>query len=514
MRKRSSIDHISGNRNGNGDDRNLNPTSDSDTGISYTDEHNAIDFADLTDIDDGNLADADDGGDDDISYTKEEDPNLDLSCGPSLASLEYTNKKKHIPKGYIDDAVIDEVLSGSDARMWKKNSKFAKKIMIVVLIFFGALVIFLLNRDLKLHIEKGFRDQQAEFDFNDRDRYTQPVSQQVVDTGTEGLEPLYTLEAEIPLGISHQMPLEIEDKLTDFRKPITFDSPDIKVRLQTDTQTPFFWQIPFAGDVFQNFMTTCYKKVLASNHKLIDDDTMKIYMVDDEPYVNVDLSTDEGILSAERKGLVVSGIADVIVSSRVPLATSALFSERHQARLFTAIRHPVDRSVAEYWDVISLHHNNDTTIREMSLFDCLDTPLMNKEFMTRSLIGKPTGPLVRGDLDLAKEILRRDCLVGVYNRDITASMHLFEQYFGWTLRHGAPVRDYNNCRDEILTTEMDKASDARRAVGHIEMDERDPIYNKIVYYNKFDMELYWYAYDLHMEQVNWVEQNRDPLVYI
>jgi len=151
---------------------------------------------------------------------------------------------------------------------------------------------------------------------------------------------------------------------------------------------------------------------------------------------------------------------------------------------------------------------------DMSILDLLDTPLMEKEFMTRSLIGKPSGPLIKGDLELAKEILRRRSLIGLYDRDIATSMHLFERYFGWTLQHGAPVHDYDTCRDEILATEMYKASDARSAVGHIEMNNNDPIYSKIAYYNKFDMELYWYAYDLHIEQLVWVDRNRDPLVYL
>jgi len=60
--------------------------------------------------------------------------------------------------------------------------------------------------------------------------------------------------------------------------------------------------------------------------------------------------------------------------------------------------------------------------------------------MTRLLNGKPQGGLVTDeDLEIAKEILRNKCLIGLID-DFESSTIRFEKYFGWDKRVDSNTR--------------------------------------------------------------------------
>ena len=102
-------------------------------------------------------------------------------------------------------------------------------------------------------------------------------------------------------------------------------------------------------------------------------------------------------------------------------------------------RHPVERSVSLF------HYNQDTQWRrsqtfrkelsELSINEYFESGLAENNWVTRFLINEPTkGELTMEDLNLAKEVLRQKCLVGLL-REKGESFARFERYFGFPLKN-------------------------------------------------------------------------------
>jgi len=220
-------------------------------------------------------------------------------------------------------------------------------------------------------------------------------------------------------------------------------------------------------------------------------------MVNSHPYVNVDLSMPEGIQHAADQGLVASGLADVVSSPHLQFSASKLFDREHKGRMFTVFRHPVDRTIATYHLV--LKETNDPVVSNMTLTEFVSSPYMDKDWFTRFLVNKRQVQLNLGDLQLAKEIIRRKCVVGIHE-DIETSMKHFETYFSWETNGKA----FDMCTSAIIENERMRAKDTYARIGMIK--EGDPVYETIVHLNLFDMQLYWYAYDLFEEQKKWLKR--------
>jgi hypothetical protein len=65
-------------------------------------------------------------------------------------------------------------------------------------------------------------------------------------------------------------------------------------------------------------------------------------------FVNVDTYTPKGIQRAKKLNLVASGLADVVIS---PLLydTATLFTPTRKGRIFTMLRHPVERATSLFY---------------------------------------------------------------------------------------------------------------------------------------------------------------------
>jgi len=534
-----------------------NTSGSGSSGISS--DVNSTDDADM--IYDEDLFDVDK----DISLGNEQDSGDSLEDGLSVDELEFEVNEVYDSKGYIDDAIVKDVMDSADRRLAKKRLCENKKVIMCV---FGAVALmaiivglsFSVGQDPeKREIEKRIEGKASAFNFNDHDEYIEPpiktteaattetattetataetatIETATAETATkseaetedatteaaeaqkteaettkitettvtgtkdsktfsiETAESVSLIETEIPLGDTTVFPLTIQNYLADPRV----------IAFKTNDQTPFFWQVPFAGGVFQSYMSTCVHLVLASNHIDSNDDELKKHYVRDSEFVNVDLSTTDGIEHAADKGLAESGLADVYVSNHVHFTTTALFGESHKGRLFTALRHPVDRALNEYQYVTS--NSRDPNVKSMSLEEFVISRYMDKDWMTRFLINKRQVPLVREDIELAKEILRRRCVVGLHE-DIEGSADLFENYFDWKFDTTTGKKAHSKCLERVVLTEQERAWSLYSDVGNIERGSQ--VYNTIAALNKFDMELYWYGNDLFEEQKEWVKSFR------
>jgi hypothetical protein len=122
----------------------------------------------------------------------------------------------------------------------------------------------------------------------------------------------------------------------------------------------------------------------------------------------------------------------------------------------------------------------------------------------------PSAPLAQVDLDVAKEILRRKCIVGLLGEK-GESMKRFEKFFGW---------DAGASRDYIDATELHAAPGASRWKNakdeecrdrllywgwinknkHPTVEEGSGVYRLLESRNRYDIELYMYARQLFEEQ--------------
>ena len=99
------------------------------------------------------------------------------------------------------------------------------------------------------------------------------------------------------------------------------------------------------------------------------------------------------------------------------------------------------------------------------------------------------GQIDRNDLELAKEILRKKCLVGLLSEK-GESLSRFERYFGWKLKTEAD----NECHERKI--QWDWPFKHR----HPTVEEGTDLWDFILRTNQYDMELYDYAQLLFREQ--------------
>ena len=187
-----------------------------------------------------------------------------------------------------------------------------------------------------------------------------------------------------------------------------------------------------------------------------------------------------------------------MVSSHVNYVSNLLFdSTSHSGRLFTVVRHPIDRAIATYHDVITKNEDlSDLTLAEY----VHSTHVNDSDWMTRFLTNKRKERIGPNHLQLAKEILRKKCIVGLHD-EIEQSMQLFEDYFGWTAMN---EKSNKICHEEIIRKEHERGVDIFAKVGHLINKESDE-YKILLHYNRYDVELYWYAVELFKEQQEWVK---------
>ncbi len=95
-------------------------------------------------------------------------------------------------------------------------------------------------------------------------------------------------------------------------------------------------------------------------------------------------------------------------------------------------------------------------------------------------------------LHLAQEILRTKFVIGLHD-NLAESINLFEDYFFWEKGHD-PETDL--CKREQQKIENQRELDMYREVGNV----GSTVHDRIVERNSLDLQLYWYAVDLHKAQ--------------
>ena len=190
-------------------------------------------------------------------------------------------------------------------------------------------------------------------------------------------------------------------------------------------------------------------------------------------------------------GLVQSQLADVIVTPHIYTAVTTLFDQGHRARMFTTIRHPIERAVSmfHYLSVADWEPTYDPDLAFVNVEMYARSDRVENNWMVRFLTGELTGDLTERHLDVAKELLRTYCLVGLMEEK-AESIRRFESYLGFTYR-GPEGRD---CRDKYLHWDYGNKHE------HPPVEEGSTAWNLLYRKNELDMKLYEYALEVFQEQ--------------
>ena len=343
------------------------------------------------------------------------------------------------------------------------------------------------------------------------------------------------------------------------------DNPEIQSSQQSSAikikHVPFFWHIPRSGGTsLATIFSNCLSLIQASSsfssppiHARGEDEalasrfrdpTLYVIRTKGHSYVNVDLDSVEGVHRAVQGGLVSKELADVILVPDVRFASlllgngqdhihsneETIAETEYKGVLFAMFRHPIDQTLSFFYhkqqDKESIHY--DPSMEIYSLVDWVNSPGYITNFMTRTLVGKVDNQILlsAADLDIAKEVLRRKCVVGLLDEKAD-SMKRFERLFGW---------DSDVHRDSLSLLQGEAAASraqAERWKNQIVNDEecqdrllhynwlnkhRHPTlregtigYKVVKSKNSFDLELYYYARQLFEEQYTQLGFDEDDM---
>lgn len=215
--------------------------------------------------------------------------------------------------------------------------------------------------------------------------------------------------------------------------------------------------------------------------------------------VNADMYSSNGIEYARENILLSTGLVDA-VSSPLIQPTADLFSSGHRGRVFTMLRHPIERATSYFYYIAKAigDENYSPLFENISIEQYASTHEDRPEFnyLTKMLsnnVDKTSQQLTLDDLNQAKEILEKKVLIGLLSEK-EESIHRFGNFFGWTLDSGT-----NFCHHDMIEWEQ--------AETHPEITPTDTAWNLLWKKNAYDMDLFSYAQTLFSEQEKLFSKN-------
>ena len=328
--------------------------------------------------------------------------------------------------------------------------------------------------------------------------YTSPsVSQQVIDL----------LESRPPIPAAYDILMEVED----------YSSIDGDFEY-----VPFFWHVyRSAGGTMIQLMGECLGLTLASSFPFaIDglfqaDTTPRVMRYDDVKYFNVNLKTQAGIQRAKNMEIVLNTQTDpdAVISPYLYGIISTLLSKKERysepvkGGMFTMTRNPIEREISNFYSVRSQSEDKEVSSYELS--DWIGLPTYAGNSMIRQLTNKmdPAITVTLEDLLVAKEILRRKCIIGLLEQK-QESWSRFQQIHDkrWKLKD----RDYNSaCVDRLLNWGWRNRNSIKPFIDisvekSLQREDRSIVdkttYKQIASLNQLDMLLYEYCKYLFTQQ--------------
>ena len=141
----------------------------------------------------------------------------------------------------------------------------------------------------------------------------------------------------------------------------------------------------------------------------------------------MDLRTTFGIDRARDLLLIPSGESDIAVSPQIFYAARTLYNKAQKGQLVCMLRNPIEREIANYHHLV--HTNSHLLQGITSLRQYAEEFDMEENYMTRILSGheQGTNPATPQTLEIAKDVLRAKCLVGLHEQ-LPASINRVVKY--------------------------------------------------------------------------------------
>jgi len=257
--------------------------------------------------------------------------------------------------------------------------------------------------------------------------------------------------------------------------------------------TAFFWMVPKSGTTtLGSYMANCLDLVTANRvGSMYLGDTLEIVKHQDHRYVNVDVTSHEGLEHARRVGLAEKAVADVIVSGSV-VHLASIFNTHNKARMFTLMRDPIERTVSEFYyiQVAEWERQYKPFLKDWTIEQYVNSQYFVNNSMVRTLTGKRSSKMILGSQDLtkAKEVLARKCLIGLTS-NYQESVERFKAYFGW--------EDEDNCLEKLFAPGGGGNTNSNK---HRSIDPGSGEYDTLREVQIWDVRLYMYAIELFEEQ--------------
>ena len=268
---------------------------------------------------------------------------------------------------------------------------------------------------------------------------------------------------------------------------------------QRGIDVPFYWHVPRSGGgTVNDILGSCLHLTLAADAGGSEGDNgvemLKVlHFAHEVNYLNVDTSTVKGIQRAQDLNLVPSGLADVVISPLLHDATT-LFTPTRKGRLFTIFRNPIERAASLFYFIQDTQwkqpNSGNQQFASMTIEQFYEAGYAENNWMTRFLTNELTkGELTEEDLNIAKEVLRQKCLIGLLEAK-GETFDRFQKYFGW--------RPKNGSEEECLAKKLEWAWPMKHR--HPPVEKESNAYELIRAQNIFDLQLYEYATELFKQQ--------------
>jgi len=268
---------------------------------------------------------------------------------------------------------------------------------------------------------------------------------------------------------------------------------------QRGIDIPFYWHVPRSGGGTMNdLLGSCLHLTLAADAggggKDGQEEILKVLRFSHQvSYVNVDTSTHQGISRAKNLNLTSSGLADVVISPLLHEASS-LFTPTRRGRMFAIFRHPVERAASLFYFIQESQWQQPGTRNDQFAHITIEQFYKNgfaeNNWMTRFLTNELTkDELTENDLNIAKEVLRQKCLVGLLEEK-GETFERIQKYFGW--------RPKNEEDQDCLEKKVEWAWPMKHK--HPDIEEGSRAWRLILAANKFDLRLFEYAEELFVDQ--------------
>jgi hypothetical protein len=311
------------------------------------------------------------------------------------------------------------------------------------------------------------------------------------ETGTGNMKKVYLLQLLFVLAFSWTF--GTASLQNNFRNITEHDD---------DDSIPVFWHVPKSGGTSMKDLAHCLHLVVASQSGKASGypASLEVLYSNGRSFVNVDVSSKKGIKEAHDLGFSSNDhLEEIILTPHLYEAAKNLLDPEHPGALFALLRHPVERAVSLFYYLqhASWEPTYAPELKNMTIEEYYQTGHVERNWMTRFLIGKERDELTRKDMEYAKRLLVQKMLVGLTDH-MGESLRRVGLYFGW--EHDRS--EWYGCVGKFTK----KGSNSYK---HPKVKPGSSAWDAIAEINAYDMELYEYAVEVYENQAALFRKKKD-----